>query len=112
MAGLVSLETLAPFYGLDPEPEETAGPVRRESKEWLSAALQAAEERARDLEAELDERVVGVVPVAATERVVERDDVVLEWVRAKRQEIDAEKETALDWALEIVEKHIDPPEEP
>ena len=56
------IEALAPFYGLDPEPEISAGAsaptddrYATASPEWLRGMLQAAEERVRDLEEELSE---------------------------------------------------------
>lgn len=56
------IEALAPFYGLDPEPDlatvSVVGPPDvepRANAKWLEGALQAAEERVRDLEEELSE---------------------------------------------------------
>lgn len=98
------IETLAPFYGIDPETEATLpGPPPRESAAWLRAALDGAEERIRDLEAEL-----------AGFQVEKFDDeaVVLTWLDVQAAEIDPEKKPALAWALGLVRAIIVPEEEP
>ena len=96
------LETLAPFYGVDPEIQEIPGPPR-ESAAWLRSALDGAEERVRDLEAELAERSAPVpAPVPATSRVVEREEVVRAWLEEDREKIDPEARTALHWAYDLV----------
>lgn len=95
MAGPV-IETLAPFYGVDPEIQENREIQEppRESAAWLRSALDAAEERARDLEVELAE---AEAPIADG-----GPGAVREWILADRERIDREKKTGLDWAYEIV----------